>query len=296
MKILSGPASVDLGKTIASKLDLPLLPIDYKQFYDGESYLRITESVKDEEIIVVQSTNPPQEKHLIELILLSSTLQEMGAEKIIAIIPYLCYARADRSKIEGEIVSHKVILDLIYHSGINSILTLNVHNKEVYEKLNQDLEKYNLNVIPLLVEYLRELPSKNWFIVGPDEGIKDNVIDVAKGLNVSYAFMKKNRDPYTHQIELEDTGFECENKDVLLIDDVITSGGTAIKAAELIIKKKPASLTFFSIHALSKSEVFEKLKAVGVTEIISTNTIPRTDISQIDVSSLISNFIEEKFL
>ena len=96
MKILSGPASRELGKTIASNLDLPLLPINFKYFYDGESYLRIDGSVKNEEIIIVQSTNPPQEKHLVELILLSSALQEMGAEKIIAVIPYLCYSRADR--------------------------------------------------------------------------------------------------------------------------------------------------------------------------------------------------------
>jgi len=296
MKILSGPASLELGKTIASNLDLPLLPIDFKYFYDGESYLRIDGSVKNEEIIIVQSTNPPQEKHLVELLLLSSKLQEMGAEKIIAVIPYLCYARADRCKIEGEVVSHKIILDLICHSGINSVLTLNVHNKEVYEQLNQDLEKYNLNVIPLLVDHLREMGSKDWFIIGPDEGIKDNVLDVAEGLNTSYAFMQKHRDPYTHQIELQDTGFECKDMDVLLIDDVITSGGTAIKAAELIMRKEPASVMFFSIHALSKPEVFEKLKNIGVTDIISTNTIPRTDISQIDVGSLISNFIEEKFL
>ena len=296
MKILSGPASLELGKTIASNLNLPLLSIEHKNFYDGESYLRIDGSIKNEEVIIVQSTNPPQEKHLVELILLSSTLHEMGVEKIFAVVPYLCYARADIRKLEGEVVSHQIILDLISHAGIDSLLTINVHNKDVYENLNQDLEKYNLNAIPLLIEYLKEKQNKKWFIIGPDEGIKDNVHDLAKGLNAPYSFMKKNRDPYTHQIELMDTGFNCEAKDVILIDDVITSGGTALKAAELIMSKKPSSLVFFSIHALSKPDVFEKLKDIGVTEIISTNTIPRTDIFQIDVSSLISNFIEEKFL
>ena len=171
---------------------------------------------------------------------------------------------------------------------------LGVDSKELIVKLKKlnfpvksHMSAIDDDAVQLLKEDISDLDEQE---------IKDNVIEVAKELEVPHAFMQKHRDPYTHQIELKDTGFDCNNKDVLLIDDVITSGGTATKAAEIIIKKKPASLTFFSIHALSKPDVFKKLRNIGVSEIISTNTIPRTDISQIDVSLFISNFIEEKFL
>ncbi len=296
MKILPGPSSIELGRSIASKLNLSVLEVDFKNFYDGETYLRIKGSVKNEEIIIVQSTNPHQEKHLVELLLLTSTLKEMGAVKIIAVVPYLCYSRADRKKLEGEVVSHRIILDLISKSGIDSLITVNVHNNEVYQQLNPELEKFNLSVIPLVVDYFKEMDNKDWFVIGPDEGVKGNVENVAKGLNATYAFMKKHRDPYTHQIELKDTGFECKGKDVLLIDDIVTSGGTALEASKIIMSKQPSSLTFFSIHAISQYDVFEKMLKLGVQEIISTNTIPRSDISQINISSFLSKLIEEKFL
>ena len=115
-------------------------------------------------------------------------------------------------------------------------------------------------------------------------------------LSIPFNTLEKFRDPVSHNIFIKDTGIEVEKKDVVLFDDIITSGGTAIEACKIILDKKPKSLKFFVIHSLANKDIFEKIKDLGVKEIISTNTIPRTDIVQLDITQTVCRFIEEKFL
>ena len=296
MKILPGTSSRELGNNLASNLEIPLLELKFKYFDDGETYLKINGSVKNQEILFIQNTSPPQEKNLIELLLIASTLKELGAKTVHSIVPYLCYARSDRRRLAGEATSHQITLDLIYKAGINSLTTTNVHNPEVFLKTNKKLMKYNIDITHLLIAKLQKTKDKDWYIIGPDKGSYNEVKNVAQGLSKPFATLNKYRDPTTHEVTLKDTGFDCEGKDVVLVDDAITSGGTAFDAIEIINQKKPSSITYFCVHALSKKEVFEKMNQVGVTDIISTNTIPRTDIEQLDITIFLSKFIEETFL
>ena len=296
MKILPGTTSIELGINLASILEIPLLELESKYFNDGETYLKINGSVKNQEILLIQNTSPPQEKNLIELLLIASTLKELGADKVHTIVPYLCYARSDRRRLEGEATSHQIILDLIYKSGIDSLFTANVHNPDVFLKTNKKLKKYNIDFTPLLIAKLQEIQDKDWYIVGPDKGSYDEVKNVAQGLSKPFATFEKYRDPTTHKVTLTDTGFDCEKKDVVLVDDAITSGGTALDAIEILNQKNPSSITYFCVHALSNKEIFDKMKQVGVTDIISTTTIPRKDIEQLDITAFLGKFIEEIFL
>ncbi len=296
MKILPGPASIELSKKIAKNLNIPYLNLEYKQFTDGESYLQIDGEVNDEEIIIIQNTFPNQEKRLLEIMFLSATLKEYNASKVHVFTPYLCYARADRRRKEMEIISHKVTLELLYKSGVDSIMTFNVHNKEAFTSSVPELEKYDISVLPLIKKYLESETDDNYTIIGPDKGVSEELKYLSDGLDVSYTALEKYRDSVTHEISMRDIGIDVENKDVILFDDIITSGRTALDAFRIILDKRPKSLTFVVIHALAKPEVFVKMKEIGVHKIISTNTISRTDTEQIDVSSAISKFIEDKFL
>lgn len=296
MKILPGTSSTELGIKLASILKIPLLDLKFKYHNDGETYLKINGTIKNQEILLIQNTSPPQEKNLVELMLIASTLKELGADKVHSIVPYLCYARSDRRRLEGEATSHQITLDLIYKSGIDSLLTTNVHNPDIFLKTNKKLKKYNIDITQLLIAKLQKIKDKDWFIIGPDKGSYNEVKNVAQGLSKPFATLEKYRDPTTHKVSLTDTGFDCEEKDVVLVDDAITSGGTAIDAIEIINQKNPSSITYFVVHALSKKEVFDKMKQIGVTDITSTNTIPRTDIEQLDITSFLCKFIKETFL
>jgi ribose-phosphate pyrophosphokinase len=296
MKILPGPASKDLGERIAKILKLPLLGLNFKHFSDGETYLQIDGDVQNEEIAIVQTTSPPQEKRLIEILLLSSTLKEMGASKVIAIIPYLCYARSDRRRKEGEVVSHSITMNLFSTSGVDALITINVHNSEVFLETAPAMEKFDLNIIPFLVEEIKKYKEKEWLIIGPDSGSIEDIELASKILNLPYLILEKYRNPDTHKSSIKDTKIDCKNKDVLLIDDIISSGGTAIDAIKLILKNKPSSLFFFCIHNLASKEVINKIKELGVDEIISSNTIERDDIETIDIANSITDLLEEKYL
>ncbi len=296
MKILAGPASIELSKRIAEDIDLPLLILESKQFTDGETYLRINGEVENEEVLIIQNTFPNQEKSLLEIMLIASTLKEYEATKVFLLAPYLCYARADRRRIEKEVISHKITLEMLYKSGVDSVLTFNVHNKEAFTSLIPELEKYNISVLSLIKEYLQDLVDESFMIVGPDKGVTDELAFFSEELGISSGHLEKYRDPETHEITMKDLGLDLENKNIILFDDIITSGGTAIDACKLILSKKPKSLIFIVIHALAKEEVFAKFDEIGVHKVISTNTIPRLDIEQIDISSVACKFIQDKFL
>ena len=245
MKILPGPASQKLGESIAKQLKLPLLKLNSKYFTDGETYMQIDGDIENEEIILIQTTSPPQEKRFLELLLISSTLKELGASKIIAIVPYLCYARSDRRRKDGEVVSHDITMELINKSGIDTLITINAHNKEAFLKVAPELEKYDLNIISYLVESIKTSNNKEWLVIGPDMGSIEDIELASNILEVPFITLEKYRNPDTHKISIKDIEIGCQGKDVLLIDDIISSGGTAIDAIRLILKNHPRSLVFF---------------------------------------------------
>ncbi|MHA1199866.1 MAG: ribose-phosphate diphosphokinase [Candidatus Heimdallarchaeaceae archaeon] len=296
MKLLAGPASIELGKKIAKELNLSLINLETKLFTDGETYLQIDGEVKDEEVLIIQNTFPNQEKRLLEIMLIASTLKEYDASKVYLLAPYLCYARADRRRIAKEVISHKVTLELLNKSGIDSVITFNVHNRDAFTTLVPELEKYDISILPEIRDYLKDIVDENSVIVGPDKGITNELQFFSDELAIPFISLDKHRNPETHEITMKDTGLDIENKNIILLDDVITSGGTAIDACKLILSRKPKSLIFFVIHAIAKPDVFAKLKEIGVKEIISTKTIPRSDLVQIEISSVASKFIQDKFL
>lgn len=297
MKILLGPNSDSFGGNISKQLDLPYVNFNFKQFYDGETYLQIDDQVENEDILIIQSTYPNQEKSLLETMLIASTLKELGASRAIAVIPYLCYARADKRKLKGEALSHHLTLSYLQNSGVDSILTVNVHNKEQYLVQNSGLDKQNLNVLPFMVgEFLKGKEKSNWIIVGPDKGSEEEIIQIANEFSISYYIMEKSRDPITHVIQIKKPNFDFSDKNVLIIDDIVSSGTTAKATCSLIFEKGAISVAILFVHVLSKPDIITDLKKISNLLVYSSNTIARDDVEQIDISPILSKFIEDKYL
>ncbi len=295
MKIVPGPASIELSKKLASILELDLVRVRYKTFYDGETYMQIEDNIENEQLIIVQSTYPPQEKHFMELLLLGETLKDLGAKKVTALVPYLCYARADKRKLSGEVMSHQISLNLLSKSGIDKIITVNVHNPEAFLSSADKLQKENINLFSYLGQDLAK-KYEGYIVIGPDKGAEIDVKTLSKYLNADYFVMEKYRDAVTQKIAIKTPEVDLEGKKVLLIDDIITSGGTAKRAAEIILANNPSKLVLLFIHALSKNEVYDQLKSMGVSEIISTDTIPLENLKQIDIAPYLANYIQENII
>ena len=297
MKIITAPNSGSLGDEINKSLNLEKINLSYKHFYDGETYLRIEDSVKDEEIILLQSTYPDQEKSFLELMFINSTLKEFGADKIIAIVPYLSYARADKRKLEGEVLSHQLSVSYLKQSGLDTIVTVNVHNHDLFLNIEEELEKYSLNALTYLVENVMKRHNKgNWVIVGPDFGSKEDVSSIAKEFSLPFCVMEKERDASTHLIKTKKPEFDFSGKNAILVDDIVSSGSTAKEACRLILEGNADSVSLIFVHVLSKPEVIKEIFELGNVNIYSSNTIARSDLEQIDISPIITKLIEEKFL
>ncbi len=296
MKILAGPNSEQMTQKLVEHLNLNQLGLSYKYFTDGETYLQVEGILDKDDVIIVQTTFPHQEKSLLELIFLAKTVKEMGADKVIAVVPYLSYARADRKRVEGEVISHSVIMDLLSAVEIDTMVTINVHNPEAFHKTAEKMEKYNLSAIPAIIDYFKEKTDKNWIVVGPDKGSKEDIDVLARELSLPSYILEKYRDPISHEVNFEEVKFECKSKSIILLDDIITSGGTALKAIKMLLEKNPLSIQFVVIHPLAEGKVFNEMREMGVKDILTVNTVPREDMEQIDISYMISKFIEEKFL
>jgi len=168
MKIISGPASVGLGEKIAEILGIKTVPLVFKTYPDGEFYVRLDGEVGNEEVVVVQTTSPPQDARLMQLMLIVDAAKRHGAKKVTAVVPYLAYARQDRAFLEGEAVSIEAIAHMLKAVGISNLITVNVHQQRVLGKF--PFPAKTVSAVPLLAEYFKRKGLEKAFALAPDDG------------------------------------------------------------------------------------------------------------------------------
>ena len=194
MIIVPGPASQSLGKKIAEKLNINTVDVNLKAFPDGEYCLRFESSVADEEVVVVQTTGPPQDKNIMQLLLILDAAKDLGARKVTAVVPYLAYARQDKRFLAGEVVSAETIAKLIETCRIEKFITVNIHSKKTLE--NFKVPNMNLSAITLLADYFKKRGLYGAFSLSPDKGAIDLAEQADKILGGGCGWLKKERDRY----------------------------------------------------------------------------------------------------
>ena len=286
--VISGSSSEDLAKKLAKKLGANLLKYQLRIFPDGESKITLDEKLQKNKIVVIQSTYPPVDENLIRTLSVISKAKEYGSE-IIVVIPYMGYARQDREFLPGEVITMKVIANLFKSVGTSRIIVVDIHSMIGLKYFN--IKSKNVTAIPDLARYFSKLKLKNPLVVSPDQGGKERAKEFAKFLNVKYISLKKQRDRKTGKVEIKTTSFdEVVNRDLILVDDMISTGGSIIKATEFLKKQKCKRVFVACTHALLRNDAEKKIKKAGVTKIISTNTIPGKT-SLVDVSGTIAKAI-----
>jgi len=294
--IIGGSASQNLTSKVASCLGEELSPIEIKKFPDGEKYIRITGKVS-EEMVVVQSTGYPQDENLMELIFLISNLKDLGAKEIKVVMPYFGYGRQEKCFKDGEVISAKIISNLIENVGATELISLNLHENSLKDFFS--IPVHNLSAMPVIAEYIRE-NTENPIIIGPDKGAVGFTTEIANILNCDSTYLSKIRispdKVETNIVNVDDEPkldiSSVEGKEAILVDDIISTGGTIVNATKILLGHGVKSVDVCCVHPVLVNDAVIKIYSAGVRNVIGTDTLT-SDISHISVANIIANKILE---
>ncbi len=287
--VLPGPASRELGESVAERLKLPILAYDYKVFPDSETRFRVEEKVSGSTVFVVQSTYPPSDQHLMQLFLISHHLSQEGA-KVHAVIPYLAYARQDKQFLPGEAISLGVVSHLLRSAGVKRITTVDIHSAEGLALFSIPI--YSVSAVPALADYVKKkLLLKRTAVIAPDFGSSKRSEAFASVYGAKYLQFSKTRDKVTGDVKMEASKLEVRGMDVIVFDDIISTGGTVRAAAGLLRDGGASKIIAVCTHPLVVGDAELKLKQAGVSEVIGTNTVPGK-VSRVDVSETIASHLK----
>jgi len=288
ISVISGKSSEELAKKLSKKLKANLVKSEIRVFPDGESKITLRGNLSKRKSIVVQSIYPPVDTNLVQALSLISKAKETSSE-VIAIIPYMGYARQDREFLPGEIITMKVLAKLFKGVGASKIIAVDIHS--VIGLKHFTIKSKNVTAIPDLVKYFKKLSLKNPLVVSPDQGGKNRAQEFAKEFGTKYIALEKKRDKKTGKVQIKTKNSDTVvGRDLILVDDMISTGGSIIKATQFLKKQKCKRVYVACTHALLMNDAEKKIRKAGVTSIVSTNTIPGKT-SVVDVSNTIAKAI-----
>jgi ribose-phosphate pyrophosphokinase len=287
LSVIAGKSSEDLARKLSKKIKANLVKSEIKVFPDGESKITLIGKISKKKSVVVQSMYPPVDTNLVQALSLITKAKENSSE-VVVVIPYMGYARQDREFLPGEIVTMKVLGKLFKSAGASKIIVVDIHSSIGLKHFS--IKTKNVTAIPDLVGFFKKLSLKNPLIVSPDQGGKERAKEFAKEFNSDYIALKKTRDRKTGKVKIKTKNLEVKNRDLILVDDIISTGGSIIKATQFLKKQKCKRIYVACTHALLMNDAEKKIKKAGVTSIISTNTIPGKT-SKVDISKTIAKAI-----
>ena len=293
VKLFSGRASSDLSSRIAEHFGLPLGDVNVTVFSDGEFQPSFEETVRGQDVFIIQSTMPPTE-NIFELLLLIDAARRASARKIIAVIPYFGFARQDRKDKPRVAIGAKLIANMLIAAGVDRVMTMDLHADQIQGFFEVPVD--HLYASTLFLKEINKLDNGNLVIAAPDVGGAKRANSYAKNLNCGLALCHKNRKRANEIAEMTVIG-DVVGKDVIIIDDMCDTAGTLTRAADLLMEKGALSVRAFCTHAVLSGPAFERINNSKLTEIIVTDTIPLAKTSPkirvISVADLFADVIKK---
>lgn len=270
--VFSGRASQNFSIEVTRSLGAELGRLEVSKFSDGELCVDISENVRGRDVFIIQSTSAPTNEHLMELLIVIDALKRSSAERITAVIPYYGYARQDRKLKARMPITAKLVADMITTAGANRVLTMDLHSGQIMGFFNSPVD--NLSSLPVIYEYLAKNYNKEKLtIVSPDAGGVERARNLASRFPESQIAIIDKRRPGPNQIaEMRVVG-EVKGRFCLVIDDMIDTGGTIVKAAETLMKEGASKVVACATHAVLSGSAVEKLQNSFFEEVIVTDTI-----------------------
>ncbi len=271
IKVFSGNANPGLVEKICSYLDVPLGRAQVKTFSDGEIAVDVNESVRGLDTFVVQSTCPPVNNNLMELLIVIDALRRASAERINAVIPYYGYSRQDRKVGPRQPISAKLVANLITVAGASRVLTMDLHAGQIQGFF--DIPVDNLYASPILLNYLRKSFKDDLVVVSPDPGGVERARAFAKRLDASLAIIDKRR-PMANVAQVMNIVGKVEGKISVILDDMVDTAGTLTKAAVALKEHGALAIYACCIHPVLSGNAIERINDSPIEELIVTDTIP----------------------
>jgi ribose-phosphate pyrophosphokinase len=288
--VVTGPGTFDLADKIARRLGAHLAVASLRIFSDGESSIKLGRVGKN--CVIVQSSNPPTDTHLIQLLMMAKKCTDDGAQDVCAVVPYLGYARQDRAFLEGEVVSISLVAKLFESVGLKHIITVDIHSELA---MSYFASIQNVSSVPLLADYASKMRLHDPIAVSPDAGGTNRAKEFARHLDIDVLVLKKSRHKVTGDVTIEERlDIDISKRDAIVIDDIISSGGSLIKAAEVLNKKGAGKIYAMCAHALLINDAAQKIKSAGVEDIVSTNSVP-SQYAKVDLSPEIALALKSRY-
>ena len=283
MKIFSGTANEPLARAICKSIGIELGKCSIQPFPDGETFIKIEENVRGEDVFVVQPTSPPTNHNLMELFIMIDALRRASATRITAVLPFYGYARQDRKDQPRVPITAKLIANLLVASGANRILTVDLHAQQIQGFF--DIPVDHLYAAPVMYEYLKKKKLSDLVVVSPDVGGLKMAHAYSQVLESGLAIVAKRRKSASEVESMAVIG-EIRGKNILMVDDLTETAGTLTAAAALLKKKGAKQILACVSHAILNNVGIERLRKSVIDELITTDTVQRPAIDGVKITTL----------
>ena len=286
IKLFGGGSNRALANEISAALDVPLAELAIFRYSDGEIGVRIDESVRGEDVFVIQPTCPPVNENLMELLVIVDALRRASADRITAVIPYFGYARQDRKIRPREPISAKLVANLLTAAGCQRILSVDLHAGQIWGFFDIPLDHLPSRMI--LGDYIAHKELENLVIVSPDVGGVPRARDFAKQLGAPIAIIDKRRDKPNQVKEIVHVIGKVHRKTAIIVDDIVDTAGTLTLGAQALLKRGVTAVYACATHALLSGAAVQRIASSPIQELIVTNTIPLPPEKQSDKITVLS--------
>ncbi|MEA1920260.1 MAG: ribose-phosphate pyrophosphokinase [Campylobacterota bacterium] len=288
-KVFSGSSSTEFAQEVCKTLDVPLSKAEIKRFSDGEISVQISESVRGRDVFIVQSTGAPSNDNLMELLIMTDALRRSSASSITAVVPYFGYARQDRKAAPRVPITARLVADMYETAGIDRVVTMDLHAGQIQGFF--DIPVDNLYGAISFQEYITAKNFPNPIIASPDIGGVARARYFAKNLGLEMVIVDKRREK-ANESEVMNIIGDVEGKDVIMIDDMVDTAGTMVKAAAALKANGATSVMACATHPVLSGKAYDNLDKGDLDELITTNTLTCKPHERIKVLSVAPLFAE----
>lgn len=284
--LFSGTSNPHLASAVSSILNIPLGSIEITRFIDNECRVHVAEDVKGKDVFILQSLSAVADQHLVELCLIGQAAKSLGAGRVTAIIPWMGYSKQDKAFRKGEAVSASLVAKFIEVAGFDAVMTVELHSENVVPFFHIPITEVHTH--ELLAEALKNSMSENIVVVSPDTGGKSRSARFAKTVGLPIVYLEKDRDKVTGKVTVTGVKGDVGGKDVVIFDDIINTGATAIKTSQFLKGCGAKRIFFLATHAVLAGDASQKLGQSPIDQVVVTDTITIPKEKFFDKLSIIS--------
>lgn len=271
MILFSGNGNLPLAKKISKVLGIKLGKIEIKKFADGETYVNVKEDIKAKKVCLCQSCSFPTNENLMELLIMIDAIKRLSPKKIVALIPFYAYRRQEKKVAPGESITADLVARLIEEAGVDKTILFDIHSPKILKFFKKSVK--NVSSLPLFIQYFKKKRIKNLKVMAPDKGAFSINKKFAGSLGVACDYLKKSRKGKHDIVPFMELASPVFGKNIIMLDDEISTAGTLIKASELLKKAGAKKIYVAVTHGVFASPAISRLKRSPLEEIIITDSI-----------------------